>query len=51
MKGEFEMSMMGELKFFLWLQIRQEDSGTFIHQEKYTKELLKQFQIEEAKLL
>lgn len=40
MKGEFEMSMMGELKFFLGLQIKQLDEKIFIHQHKYIKELL-----------
>ena len=32
--------MMGELKFFLGLQIIQKDDGIFIHQEKYKKDLL-----------
>lgn len=33
-KGESAMSMIGELKFFLWLQIIYKDDGMFIHQEK-----------------
>ena len=41
MQGEFEMSMMGELNFFLGLQIKQSREETFINQAKYTKELLK----------
>jgi len=32
MKIEFEMSMMGELKFILGLQIKQESKGIYIHQ-------------------
>ncbi|WP_374695567.1 reverse transcriptase domain-containing protein [Areca yellow leaf disease phytoplasma] len=40
MQGEFEMSMMGELNFFLGLQIKQTD-GIFINQAKYTRELSK----------
>jgi len=32
MKSEFEMSMMGELNFFLGLQIKQTSNGTKIHQ-------------------
>lgn len=32
MNGEFEMSMMGELNFFLELQIRKTPTGTLIHQ-------------------
>ena len=33
--SEFEMSMMGELKFFIGLQIKQLKEGTFINQAKY----------------
>ncbi|KAK2966975.1 hypothetical protein RJ640_009545 [Escallonia rubra] len=43
---EFEMSMMGELTFFLGLQIKQSKDGIFINQAKYTKELLKRFDME-----
>ena len=32
---EFEMSLMGELKFFLGIQINQSPEGTYIHQSKY----------------
>ncbi|KAK9733228.1 hypothetical protein RND81_04G052800 [Saponaria officinalis] len=38
MTSEFEMSMMGELKFFLGLQIQQTEEGIKIHQQKYVKE-------------
>ncbi|KAI4312619.1 hypothetical protein MLD38_037423 [Melastoma candidum] len=51
MKDEFEMSMMGELTFFLGLQIRQTSEGTFIHQEKYTKQLLKKYELTNSKHL
>ena len=37
------MSMMGELQFFLELQIKQTPQGTFVHQAKYTKDLLRKF--------
>ncbi|KAJ8768804.1 hypothetical protein K2173_023708 [Erythroxylum novogranatense] len=50
MQSEFEMSMMGELKFFLGLQIKQLKNGIFIHQSKYTKELLKKFKTEGYKV-
>jgi hypothetical protein len=40
MSKEFEMSMMGELQFFLGLQIKQAKEGTFVHQAKYTKNIL-----------
>ena len=41
MHSEFEMSMMGELNFFLCLQIKQLKEGTFINQVKYIRDLLK----------
>ena len=49
MQGEFEMSMMGELNYFLGLQIKQLDHGTFLSQTKYCKELLKKFDMENCK--
>ncbi|KAK6140952.1 hypothetical protein DH2020_025306 [Rehmannia glutinosa] len=49
MQGEFEMSMMGELNFFLGLQIKQCQEGIYISQSKYTKELLKKSGIEEGR--
>ncbi|GKC36887.1 retrovirus-related pol polyprotein from transposon TNT 1-94, partial [Tanacetum coccineum] len=41
MKNNFEISMMGELKFFLRLQIHQSPRGIFISQSQYAIELLK----------
>ncbi|KAH9801429.1 hypothetical protein KPL71_001026 [Citrus sinensis] len=43
MSQEFEMSMMKELKYFLGLQIKQNEKGIFINQAKYVKDLLKRF--------
>ncbi|KAH9801446.1 hypothetical protein KPL71_001040 [Citrus sinensis] len=43
MSQEFKMSMMGELKYFLGLQIKQNEEGIFINQAKYVKDLLKRF--------
>src|SRR4051812_4197224 len=43
MSKKYEMSMMGELKFFLGHQIRKQKNGTFISQEKYLKDFLKKF--------
>ncbi|RVW98329.1 hypothetical protein CK203_034349 [Vitis vinifera] len=51
MHSEFEMSMMGELNFFLRLQIKQLKEGTFINQAKYIRDLLKRFNTEEAKTM
>ena len=47
MQKEFEISMMGELKFFLGIQINQSKDGVSVHQSKYTKELLKKFKLED----
>ena len=43
MINRFKMSMNREMNFFLGLQIKQSDRGIFIHQEKYTTELLERF--------
>ncbi|GKD41585.1 putative ribonuclease H-like domain-containing protein, partial [Tanacetum coccineum] len=45
-KGEFEMSAMGELTFFLGLQVQQRPDGIFISQNKYVKEILQKFDLE-----
>nr|GEW94717.1 retrovirus-related Pol polyprotein from transposon TNT 1-94 [Tanacetum cinerariifolium] len=49
MHDEFEMSMMGELNFFLGLQIKQLDDRIFFNQSKYIKEMLKKFRLEDSK--
>ena len=49
MHSEFKMSMMGELNFFLGLQIKQLKEETFINQAKYIRDLLKKFNLEEVK--
>ena len=46
MKIEFEMSMVGELNFFLGLQIGQLKDGIFLSQSKYARELVKKFGLE-----
>jgi hypothetical protein len=48
MQIEFEMSMIGELSYFLGLQVKQISAGIFISQEKYLKEILKKFQMEDS---
>jgi hypothetical protein len=45
------MSMMGELQFFLGLQIKQSKEGTFVHQAKYTKDIVRKFKIEDSKAM
>jgi len=47
MNEEFEMSMMG---YFLGLQIKQKSDGTFINQDKYTRELIKNFRLQDARI-
>ncbi|GJY95898.1 retrovirus-related pol polyprotein from transposon TNT 1-94, partial [Tanacetum coccineum] len=49
MHDEFEMSMMGELNFFLRLQIKQIEDGIFFNQYKYIIEMLMKFGLEESK--
>jgi hypothetical protein len=41
--------MMGELTFFLGIQVKQTKQGTFVHQAKYTKDLMKKFNMAELK--
>jgi hypothetical protein len=49
MESEFQISMMGELTFFLGIQLKQTKQGTFVHQAKYTKDLIKKFNMAELK--
>jgi hypothetical protein len=51
MSKEFEMSMMGEFQFFLRLQIKQAKEGTFVHQTKYTKDILMKFKMDDPEPL
>ncbi|GJS88687.1 retrovirus-related pol polyprotein from transposon TNT 1-94 [Tanacetum coccineum] len=48
MKNNFEMSMMGELKFFLGLQVHQSPRGIFISQSQYAIKLLKKHGLDEC---
>jgi hypothetical protein len=50
MSREFEMSMMGELQFLLGLQIKQSKKGTFVHQAKYTKDIVRKFKMRMRKV-
>ncbi|GKE29410.1 putative ribonuclease H-like domain-containing protein [Tanacetum coccineum] len=43
MHNKFQMSSMGELTFFLGLQVTRKDDGIFISQDKYVDEILKKF--------
>jgi hypothetical protein len=43
------MFMIGELTFFLGIQVKQTKQGTFVHQAKYTNDLMKKFNMAELK--
>jgi hypothetical protein len=46
---KFEMSLMGELKYFIGFQIKQLQDGTFISQTKYIQDILKKFGMKDGK--
>ncbi|GJU40708.1 putative ribonuclease H-like domain-containing protein [Tanacetum coccineum] len=48
-KEKFQMSSMGELTFFLGLQVQQKEDGIFISQDKYVAEILKKFNYTDVK--
>jgi hypothetical protein len=49
MMQKFEMSMMGELIYFLRFQVKQLKEGTFISQTNYAQDILKKFGMKDAK--
>ncbi|KAD4385615.1 hypothetical protein E3N88_25784 [Mikania micrantha] len=49
MKKKFEMSAMGEMTFFLGLQVKQDSKGVLIHQGKYVTDILTKFKMMESK--
>ena len=49
MKKEFEMSMVGELTFFLGLQVKQNKEGIFVSQEKHARNIVKKFGLDSKK--
>ncbi|GJV35317.1 putative ribonuclease H-like domain-containing protein [Tanacetum coccineum] len=49
MHKKFQMSSIGELTFFLGLQVKQKKDGIFISQEKYVTEILKKFGFTDVK--
>ncbi|KAI9174421.1 hypothetical protein LWI28_017005 [Acer negundo] len=48
-QGEFEMSMMGELNYFLGMQVKQTSMGIMLNQSKYARNLVKMFGLESGK--
>ena len=51
MADEFEMSMIGELSYFLDIQIKQLKNGTFVSQGKYIKDMIKKFGMSDSKAI
>jgi hypothetical protein len=49
MENKFQMSMMGELTFFIGIQVKQMKHGTFVHQIKYMNDLMKKFNMTKLK--
>nr|GEU42655.1 hypothetical protein [Tanacetum cinerariifolium] len=49
MKDRFQMSSIGELTFFLGLQVKQKKNGIFISQDKYVAEILRKFRLTKRK--
>lgn len=48
MQSKYEMSMMGELTYFLGLQVSQKQNGIFIWQSKYIRDLLTKYHLEDS---
>nr|GEY96019.1 hypothetical protein [Tanacetum cinerariifolium] len=48
-KDKFQMSSLGELTFFLGLQVKQKDDGIFISQDKYVAKILRKFSLTDGK--
>lgn len=49
MKSEFDISPVGELKFFLGFQVKQMKDGIFLSKAKYSKEWARKFGLENTK--
>ncbi|KAI3724944.1 hypothetical protein L1987_64712 [Smallanthus sonchifolius] len=48
MKSKFEMSNMGELSFFLGLQVSQREDGIYLHQTKYVQDILSKYKMNDC---
>ncbi|KAK1415024.1 hypothetical protein QVD17_30793 [Tagetes erecta] len=51
MKSRFQMSSMGEINFFLGLQVKQSADGVFINQSKFVEKLLKKFKMQDCQTI
>ena len=50
MAHEFQMSLMGELTYFLGFQVKQSDTGIFLSQSTYARDLVKKFGLSDSKV-
>ena len=48
MQSKYQMSMMGEMSYFLGLQVKKIDDGIFINQSKYTSNLLEKYGMQDS---
>lgn len=48
-QSEFEMSLVGELTYFLCLQVKKMEDNIFISQRKYARSIVKKFRIDKAR--
>jgi hypothetical protein len=48
MKSRFSMSDLGKMRFFLGVEVKQLDCEIFIHQQKYARELLVRFKMDQS---
>jgi hypothetical protein len=48
MERNFAMTDLGRMRYFLGIEVKQDDSGIFIHQQKYAVEILKRFKMNEC---
>ncbi|KAI3815684.1 hypothetical protein L1987_15363 [Smallanthus sonchifolius] len=48
MKSKFEMSNMGELSFFMGLQVSQREDGIYLHQTKYVQDILSKYKMNDS---
>ena len=49
MMQEFEMTDLGLLHYFLGIEVKQDENGIFISREKYARDLMKKFRMEDVK--
>lgn len=49
LKEEFEMTNLGEMKYFLGIEVEQTENGIFISQKKYASDILKRFKMQQCK--